>query len=322
MNLWFQKKASDVKSENAPNVLLQPFNHQLWKLIGLVLNDSLQNETFVKKNKFMTFTRRFGRNTGALIGFWIIILLIAGALIIPLFSMDPRQLDPNNRFLSFFQQGHILGTDDKGRDIWSNLWNGLRFSLGIAASAAIIDVLIGTTLGIIMGHFEMADKILQFIIKVISNIPLIIVMILITIILSPSFWVLVGSMVVVGWIGMAQQIRAQIKRAKNFEWVTASKVLGTPSYKILINYIPVVIPMLITQLVFTIPGAILAETSLAFIGLSLPNTPTLGNLISSGSGLLLLYPRYIIIPSFVLVLLVTSIQLMGNGVQNAVERGR
>lgn len=80
--------------------------------------------------------------------------------------------------------------------------------------------------------------------------------------------------------------------------------------------------MLITQLVFTIPGAILSETGLAFIGLSLPNVPTIGNMISEGQQYITIYPRYTLIPSFMLVGLVTAIQLIGNATQDALRRQR
>ncbi|MGV2392568.1 UNVERIFIED_CONTAM: hypothetical protein O8I53_06150 [Campylobacter lari] len=99
-------------------------------------------------------------------------------------------------------------------------------------------------------------------------------------------------------------------------------MLGTPTYKVLANYLPVLIPLLITEIVFNIPGIILSETSLAFIGLSIPNEPTLGNLISEGSKIFTTYPRYVLIPSFVLILVTTSIQLMANAVQDSLLRQR
>ena len=125
-----------------------------------------------------------------------------------------------------------------------------------------------------------------------------------------------------GWIGMSNQMRAQILRAKNYLWVTASKVLGTKEYKILLNFIPVIIPMLITQLVFTIPGAILSEASLAVIGLSIPGAATLGNMIADGAKIITLYPRFTFIPSLSLVLITTSIQFIGNATQDALRRQR
>lgn len=173
-----------------------------------------------------------------------------------------------------------------------------------------------------MGHFRIFDKIMTFIIKVVSNIPSIIVLIVITIVLQPTFWVIVFALTFTSWTEIANQMRSQVLRAKNYEWVSASKILGTPTWKILLNYLPVVLPLLITEIVFHVPGVILSETSLAFIGLSIPNKSTLGNLITEGSKIFATSPRYVLVPSFMLILVTTSIQLISAGVQDSLLRQR
>ncbi len=173
-----------------------------------------------------------------------------------------------------------------------------------------------------MGHFRIFDKIMTFIIKIISNVPSIIILITITIIIKPTFWVMIFALSFTSWAGIANQMRSQVLRAKSFEWVSASKILGTPTYKVLMNYLPILIPLLITEIVFHIPGIILSETSLAFIGLSIPNVATLGNLISEGSKNFTVFPRYVLVPSFMLILVTASIQLMSGAVQDSLLRQR
>ncbi|SYV97695.1 Uncharacterised protein [Mycoplasmopsis edwardii] len=90
----------------------------------------------------------------------------------------------------------------------------------------------------------------------------------------------------------------------------------------LLNYVPVILPILITQLVFTIPGVVLSETSLAFIGLAIDDTSTLGNLISEGQKQFPTYLRYVFVPSTILILITTSVQLIGASVQDALRRQR
>ncbi|CAM9094823.1 ABC transporter permease [Mycoplasma marinum] len=315
-------KIKDEFVSSAPNKYLQPFAYKQWEAIGNVFELRDEKTLKPKGNPFVEFVHRFSKNFGGLVGFFILILLIALALIIPFTSQDPKTTDISNAYANMFSKGHIFGTDDLGRDVWARLWTGLRFSLGIAVMATLIDVFIGLTIGVLMGYFEKFDIVMQFIIKVISNIPTIIIMIIAMVAIKPSFWIMVMALCLTGWIGMSQQIRAQVKRAKNYEWVTASRVLGTPAWKIVLNFIPVTVPILITQLVFTIPGAILAEAGLAFVGLSIPNEATLGNLLTDGSTMITLFPRYTLIPAFLLISLTTSVQLIGNATQDALRRQR
>lgn len=163
---------------------------------------------------------------------------------------------------------------------------------------------------------------MTFIIKIISNVPSIIILIVITIIIKPTFWVIVFALTFTSWTGIANQMRSQVMRAKNFEWVSASRIIGTPTYKILLNYLPVVVPLLVTEIVFHIPGVILSETSLAFIGLSITDIPTLGNLINDGSKIFTTFPRYVLIPSTMLIIVTTSIQLMSAAIQDSLLRQR
>lgn len=311
----------------SPNALLQPINYKKWKLIGDAFEYSESQHLGKETKVFKEFVYRFSKNTGGVFGFWILVFLIVASLVIPFFTQDPLLSNVNARNLTFGQTDnnavfHLLGTDDQGRDIWARLWWGLRFSIALALTTTMIEVMIGVTIGIMMGQFDRFDKVMTFIIKVISIVPTILILILMTIVVSPSFWVIVFSLSFTSWTGMANQIRAQVKRARNFEWVAASKVLGTPTWKILKNYVPVILPILITQLVFTIPGVILAETSLAFIGLNIENTATLGNLISDGQKIFPQYLRYVFVPATILILITTSVQLIGASVQDSLRRQR
>ncbi len=305
-----------------PNKVLQPFAYQTWKIIGKTLEASEDKNLGAKSKPLQEFVFRFSKNIAGLFGIFMFIALILCAVFIPLTTQDPRLIQPSSRFIKPFVDGHIFGTDSLGRDVWANLWHGLRFSLFLSFTVALVDLVVGVTLGLIMGYSDKIDYALQFMIKILSNIPVLIILILAVLIFKPSFWVLAISMSVTGWISMANQIRAQVKRAKNFQWVVASRVLGTPNYKILFNFIPLLVPMVITQLVMTIPGAILGETALAFIGLSLPNVPTLGNMIYEGQDFITIFPRYTLLPSSILIVLVTSIQLIGNSSQDALRRQR
>lgn len=320
-------KTNSLEHNIAPNQFMQPFNYAKWKMVGEIMDFQESKHLGAEVKPFKEFVYRFSQNIGGVFGFLVLALLIIFALIIPFTTLDPNTQDVNNRILHFNQTDsngiyHILGTDDLGRDLWARLWHGLRYSLALALVTTAIEVIVGLSIGIMMGQFDPFDRVLTFIIKIISVVPTILILILMTIVVSPSFWVIVFSLSLTGWTGMANQIRAQVKRAKHFEWVAASRVLGTPTWKILKNYVPVIIPILITQLVFTIPGVILSETSLAFIGLAIDDVPTLGNLISEGQKLFPGKLRYVFVPSTILILITTSVQLIGASVQDSLRRQR
>ncbi|WP_029512750.1 ABC transporter permease [Mycoplasmopsis iners] len=324
----FKKKNREVAPTNkmsealAPNPILQPFSHKKWEIIGNILNYYETSNMHKRQGPVKEFFYRFSRSFAGVFGAVTLLILIVLAVIIPFFTQDPTSMNIEARNQTYFTDGHILGTDVLGRDLWARLWWGLRYSLALSFVVTIIEVAIGLSVGIAMGHFRMFDKIMTFFIKIISNVPSIIILIVFTIVLKPTFWVIVFALSFTSWTGMANQMRSQVMRAKNFEWVNASKILGTPTYKVLLNYLPVVVPILVTQIVFSIPGVILSETSLAFIGLSIPSIPTLGNLITDGSKIFVSSPRYVLIPSFMLVLVTTSIQLMSASVQDSLLRQR
>ncbi|BAW18514.1 ABC transporter permease [Mycoplasmopsis bovigenitalium] len=306
----------------APNRFLQPLNYKKWELIGNLLDYYESNNIKKQQNKWVELFYRFSRSFAGVFGLVLLLAIVFSAIIIPFFTKNPEKLDINNRYQNFFETpSAIFGTDFLGRDLFARLWWGLRYSLSLAMVTAIIQVFVGLLIGIMMGHFRLFDRIMTFIIKIISNVPSIIILIVITIVWRPTFWVMVFALTFTSWTGIANQMRSQVLRAKSFEWVAASSILGTPTYKILLNYLPVVIPLLVTEIVFHIPGVILSETSLAFIGLSI-DIPTLGNLISEGSKVFTAYPRYVLLPSTVLVLLTTSIQLVAATIQDSLLRQR
>ena len=306
-----------------PNKYLQPLAHKQWKIMERKAHEREEDLKLRRKPKGVSeFMYSYSKSFLGVFGLILIVVLILSSFIIPYTTQNPYHTDTTNKFAQMFTEGHILGTDNLGRDVWARLWHGMNFSFKLAIMATLIDVCFGVVMGILMGYYRKFDAVMQWVIKVLANVPTLIIMILATLTFKPSLWMLVMSMTFTGWIGMANQIRSQIIRAKGFLWVTASRTLGTKQRNILLNFIPTIIPMLITQLVFTIPGAILTETSLAVIGLSIPGGATLGTMISDGSKIITLYPRFTLIPSMMLVMITASVQFIGNATQDALRRQR
>lgn len=310
------------KKELAPNKVLKPIQHQQWKVIGHLLEFNDATNLKRKEDNFVTFWKRFAKRITALVGLFILIFLVMGAIIIPFFTNNPKETDVNRKFLAPGEQDYIFGTDKLGRDFWAYIWHGMRFSLSLGLFAATIDFIVGTTLGLLMGHFKKFDRVMQYFIKVFVNIPSILILILATIVFDPTFFTLAIGLTITGWIPMSLNVRAQVMKARNFQWVTASKFLGTPNHKILRNYIPVALPLVITQIVLTISSVILAETSISFIGLGVPNQPSLGSAITVGSKVILTFPRYTLIPASFLIGLTLSLQLISTEIERAIVRQR
>jgi len=277
-------------------------------------------DSMARAERFTTI-KTFFKQKLALFGFVVLVVMILLALIMPAFLSNPRHVNPIKQHTNIFTNGYILGTDFMGRDIWSRLWSGLRFSLGIAAMAVLVDLVVGFIFGALMGFFPIFDVIGQFIIKILTNLPSIIILILLAIVLSPSFWTIVLGLTLTGWVAMANQVRGYVIRTKSQDWVVASKTLGTPNAKILFKKMtPHLIPIIVTQLIFTIPGALIGDLSLSVLGLSIPNTPTLGSLLDAGRQFILIYPREAIVPVILVTILLSSTQFIGFGMQKAVGR--
>ncbi|NQZ66219.1 MAG: ABC transporter permease [Mycoplasmatales bacterium] len=284
-------------------------NYELLKLV----------RTSKKEEKFITL-KYFMKQKLAMFSLILFLSTIILALIIPLTTQSPTHLSPSQKHLPAMTDGHILGTDLAGRDIWARLWHGLRFSLGLAAVATVIDIFVGILIGIFMGYFPAFDKPMQFIIQMISNIPSLFILTLFVLFWNPTFWVLAFSMTINGWIPMAQYTRGEVFRLKTQEFTMAEQVLGSSTKNILSSYIPLLLPMTITQLIFTIPMAIQYDASLALIGLAVPNIASIGNMISNASSVATIYPLEIIYPILIMTFIIIYVQFIGNGIERALRR--
>ena len=288
------------------------------------------NFSFLKKNtnilasnskaiRFKTL-KLFVRNKAAMVSLVLLILIVLLGLFMPFFTSSPTRLDSSHKHLFPGQEGHLIGTDLAGRDIWARLWHGLRFSLGIAAVATLLDISLGLILGVLMGYSRVFDRIMQFVIKVLSNIPSLFILIIFVLFWNPTFLVLALSMVVSGWIPMAQYARAEVMRYKYKEYTTAELALGASTFSIIKSYIPSLLPIIITQLVFTIPMALQYDASLALIGLAVPNIASIGNMISDSTQSVTIYPLEIIWPLMTMISVIITVQFIGNGIEDSIQK--
>jgi len=180
---------------------------------------------------------------------------------------------------------HWLGTDDRGRDVMARLIYGFRlsvlFGLALTAVGLGLGLLTGALQGYLGGRFDLA---FQRFIEVWGSMPELYLLIIFSSIFSPSIWLLLILLSLFGWMGLSDYVRAEFLRGRNLEYVSAARALGVSNRSIMWRHLmPNAMTPVLTFLPFRLSGAILALTSLDFLGLGVPpSTPSLGEILSQG----------------------------------------
>lgn len=193
------------------------------------------------------------------------------------FAKEPNPAKPTGE--------NLLGTDDRGRDLLAQLIYGFRLSVLFGLALTIIGVIVGVAAGAVQGYFAgKTDLVMQRIIEIWDSVPELYMLIIFAAIFTPSVGLLVVLLSVFGWIGLSSYVRAEFLRNRQMDYVKAARALGVGNGRIMWKHIlPNSMTPIITFLPFRMSGAILALTSLDFLGLGVPpGTPSLGELLSQG----------------------------------------
>ena len=215
-----------------------------------------------------------------------------------------------------------FGSDNFGRDIWTRTWNGARVSLIVAVAAAVIDMIIGMSYGLISGYFGgKVDMVMQRFLEIANSIPRLVVVTLLLLVLKPGMVTIIIALMLTEWVGMSRIARAEMLKLKEQEFVLASRTLGAGSFRIIFREVlPNIIGPIITQVMFSIPTAIFTEAFLSFVGLGIPVPQcSLGSLISEGFNSFTTHPYQIVPPLIVMALLMLSFNLVADGLREALD---
>lgn len=214
-----------------------------------------------------------------------------------------------------------LGTDDQGRDVLARIIYGFRISVLFGLILTILSCLVGVAVGAIQGFYGgKVDLIGQRFIEVWSGLPVLYLLIILSGIVQPNFWWLLGIMLLFSWMGLVDVVRAEFLRARNFEYVKAARALGLGNRKIMFRHIlPNAMVATLTFLPFILTGAITGLTSLDFLGFGLPaGSPSLGELIAQGKDNL--HAPWLGISAFVsLAVMLTLLVFVGEAVRDAFD---
>lgn len=235
-------------------------------------------------------------------------------------SLSPQISGSEENFFS--DKTFIFGTDDLGRDLWTRTWQGARVSLIIAFVAIFIDMLIGTSYGLISGFFGgNVDNVMQRFIEIAGSIPTLVIISILAIFMDKGIGLVIASLLITEWIGMSKISRAECLKLKEREYVLASRTLGAGSFHIIFKQIlPNTIGSIITQVMFSIPVAIFTEAFLSFVGVGivLPQC-SIGSLIEAGFNNIAIMPYQILPPISVLAILMLGFNLIGDGFREALS---
>ena len=215
-----------------------------------------------------------------------------------------------------------FGSDNFGRDIWTRTWEGARVSLIIAVAAAVIDMVIGMSYGLISGYFGgKVDMVMQRFLEVANGIPRLVICTLLLLVLKPGILTIVFDLMLTECVGMSRIARDEMLKLKEQEFVLASRTLGAGSFFIIFREVlPNIIGPIITQVMFSIPTAIFTEAFLSFVGLGIPVPQcSLGSLINESYNSITTHSFQIIPPIVVMVLLMLSFNLVADGLRDAID---
>lgn len=225
-------------------------------------------------------------------------------------------------FLPPGSEGHILGTDDLGRDYLARLLYGGQVSLGIAFFAALLSLAIGLTVGVATGFFGgLLDDFVNWFIITLGSIPQLLLLIIVVAVFKPSPLLLILIFGLLGWTGTARLVRGETLAVRARDYVLGARAIGATSRRIMfVHIIPNLFSIVIIALVQDIGGLILAEAGLSYLGFGIkPPTPSWGNMLT-GAETLFTYGAYLVLlPGFLITLTVLCLYVIGDGLRDAFD---
>ena len=218
--------------------------------------------------------------------------------------------------------GHALGQDSLGRDVLARVLHGTRISLAVGASVVVLALLAGTTVGAAAGWLGgWFDELVARVIDVLLAFPGLLLAIALAAVLGPSVGNVILALSLLGWTGYARLARAEVAALRQREFVQAAAALGAGPARIVVRHVlPLAAPVLLVQATFGMAGAIVAESSLSFLGLGAP--PPLaswGAMIDEGRPFMLVAPHVVLWPGIALATAVLALQLVGDGLRDALD---
>ena len=266
--------------------------------------------------------RNFLKKKPAVIMSVVFILLFIFTFIAPAISkFDVDHLRINDSLMFHAPDGEYwMGTDNMGRDYWSQVWYATRTSIILAVVVALGEIILGTAVGLVWGYVRKLDRFFTELYNFVDNIPTIIYMTLIALMIGKSLVIMALAMIFFNWLGTARNVRNLVMMYRDREYNLASRCLGTSILHILTkNILPYLISVIILRLALAIPGTIAYETTLTYLGLMDVTKPSLGILLRNARSYFLDYPYLLIYPAAIVSIITVTFYLVGNAFSDACD---
>lgn len=274
--------------------------------------------------------RRLRRDYLTLTALSVLGVLVSLAILAPIISrvldVNYYSIYPNNTFQKVGAPGHVLGTDDLGRDHLARLLYGGRVSLGIASSAALLSMIIGVSLGLIAGYYMggrlgIIDDLLTWFITTLNSIPTLFLLLIISAMLRPGVVSLVLVLAFLGWTGTLRLVRGETLSQRQREYIIAARALGAGDFRIMFTHIlPNIFSIIIVNLALDVGGLILVESALSFLNLGVPaDKASWGNMLSQSQTFFTKGPHLVVFPGLLIVITVLCLYVIGDGLRDAFD---
>jgi oligopeptide transport system permease protein len=266
---------------------------------------------------------RYARNRAAVLAGTVFLIVVAYCVVAPIASpYDPDEVDFSQAYLRPSLE-HPLGTDQFGRDLFTRAALGGRISIGIGFAATITILLIGLTYGGLSGFAGgRADNAMMRFLDALYGLPYLpFAIITLAIVGVVNFWTMVIALSIASWFTSARIVRGQIITLKENDYIRAAKAVGARWYRILGRHlVPNTLGVLVIAIFLELPGVILGEAFLSFIGLGInPPDASWGSMASEGREVYRSHPHVIIIPSVAIATLVLCANFVADGVRDALD---
>lgn len=265
---------------------------------------------------------RFAGHRLALFGGVIVALIMFVALFAPYLSMhDPSEMAVSNR-LAPLSTAHPFGTDQFGRDIYSRVIYGARISVLVGVIAVGLGLSVGVALGAVAGYFgRTLDNILMRVVDAVMAFPGLLLALALVAAWGPSLYSVCLALGIRYMPGFARLVRASVLKEREKEYVEAARALGESNLRVLCRHIiPNCASPLIIQISLDFAHAIIAESSLSFLGLGIPPpTPSWGNMLDDARAYMTIYPWGAIFPGLSLSLAVLGFNFLGDGLRDLLD---
>ena len=275
-----------------------------------------------KNSEFVRVMKQMSKNKLAMIGLAIFIVEIVLAILAPYISpYSYTKMDMTACFATP-SATHFFGCDDMGRDIFSRVLYGARYSISIGILAVLFSVVIGCAIGAVAGYFGgQVDNLIMRLLDVIQAIPGMLMMIVISAVLGPGYLNTIIAMSFGSIPGMARMLRAQMLKERTNEYIEAATSINCSTFRIIFHHlIPNCLSPIIVQATMGVGQTITLAAGLSFIGLGVqPPIPEWGAMLSASRQFMRQAPHLVVFPGLAIAVTVLALNLMGDGLRDALD---